>query len=229
MMLKIVVFLSVLANIAHSNIPFSHRTNPFSTHQPVLYTIAMKTSGPIIEFGCGHGSTDLLHEICKKNQRLLISIDDDLDWLNKFSQKYSDSDSWHQFFFVPGKNQNDPENGEHWTRFLEDFELLKTNYFDLCFIDQSPWSGRVETLKHMKNRARFFILHDCDYFPVSGILGKTIQSTFNQTPGIFDFSDLFRYFKVYFPLKPWPYDTGPPTLLGSDVESDLPELDYNQF
>jgi hypothetical protein len=117
----------------------------WSTHQPVLYAVAMSTTGPIIEFGCGNGSTDLLHEICEKEGRILITLDDDLNWLNKFAQKYlgkgynSDNSGWHKFYFVPGKKRKDPENPAHWVDFMEHFELLSSIDFDVCFIDQSPW------------------------------------------------------------------------------------------
>ena len=206
--------------------------DPYVTHQPILYEIARKTTGPIIEFGCGNGSTDLLHEICKKDNRILISIDDDFNWLNKFSQKYlgdgyePDNLGWHKFYYVPGKKDN--INPEHWIKFFEEFELLKTLNFDVCFIDQSPWLARYETIKMFRHKARYVILHDCNYFPEQGIFGKVIKPLISATctPGVFDFSDVFAYFKVYFPPCPWPGPTGPPTLLGSNFESDLPDIDY---
>jgi hypothetical protein len=37
-----------------------------------------------------------------------------------------------------------------------------------------------------------------------------------------------KNFKVYSPATPWPRDTGPPTLLGSNFESDLPEIDFRE-
>ena len=46
------------------------------------------TRGPVIEFGCGDGSTALLHEICKESGRILVSLDDDLKWLDKSRKKY---------------------------------------------------------------------------------------------------------------------------------------------
>lgn len=227
--MKWVVFTFLyLATVLNAEIEFSHRTQPYHTHQPVLYKIATSTSGPIIEFGCGYGSTDMLHEICKENKRLLISLDDNLDWLLLFSRKYSDDSEWHKFIFVPGKLQNDSDNPQHWIEFLNNFELLKMD-FDVCFIDQHPWLGRFETIKYMKNKARFIILHDCDYFPTNGIFGTTIRPIVNNNPGIFDFSDIFQYFKVYFPITPWPVWTGPPTLLGSDFEHDLPDIDFNEY
>ncbi len=210
-------------------ITFSHRTDVYHTHQPVLYEMAMQTSGPIIEFGCGHGSTELLHEICKVNKRLLISLDDNLEWLNTFKEKYKSDSAWHKFIFVPGKPSQDSPSAEHWVEFMQSCDLLQECNFDICFIDQSPWQGRVETLKFMKDKAKFFIVHDCDYFPREGLFGKTIIPIVGNSPGVFDFSDVFRNFKVYFPIYPGPVWFGPPTLVGTDFEEVLPEIDFNDY
>ena len=220
-----VFIILCLSATLHAKFEFSHTTDPYRTHQPVLYEIATHTDGPIIEFGCGYGSTDMLHEICKKNKRLLISVDDNLEWLLKFSEKYSNDSEWHKFIFVPGKPLDDVDNPCHWIEFLNNSELLKMN-FDICFIDQHPWLGRFETIKFMKNKTRFIILHDCDYFPKSGIFGTTIKPMAINSPGVFDFSDVFRYSKVYSPLSAWP---GPPTLLASDFEQDFPDIDFNAY
>jgi hypothetical protein len=216
-------------SLLHADITFNHRKDGYYTHQPVLYEMAMRTNGPIIEFGCGHGSTDLLHEICKQNKRLLISIEDDLEWLFTFQKKYKDDSAWHKFIFIPGKPSKESDDPQHWIDFLKKSDLFNVLYFDVCFIDQHPWASRTATLKFMKDKAKFVVLHDCDYFPTNNIFGKTILPFSHNQPGIFDFSDVFRYFKVYFPAIPWPVWTGPPTLLGSDVESDLPEIDFNKY
>jgi hypothetical protein len=206
----------------------------YATHQPVLYYIAAHTTGPIIEFGCGHGSTDILHEICKETGRLLVSIDDNKEWLDIFTHKYygdgytDDNSGWHKFYLVAGKI--DDSNPAHWIQFLEHFELLQTVPFELCFVDQSPGSARTETIMRLKDTIKYIILHDCDMF-VSGELGTQIQplNSEHNIPGIYDFSQTFKYFKVYFPPKPWPGHSGPPTLLGSNFESDLPDIDYENY
>ena len=206
----------------------------WSTHQPVLYAVAKATKGPIIEFGCGHGSTDLLHAMCEKEGRLLITLEDDWNWMNRFTQKYlgqgynADNSGWHRFYYVPGKRLDDLENPAHWIAFMDHFDLLSSLDFDVCFIDQSPWLARYETLQRMKNKARFVVIHDVDYFPTHHIFGTTIQPIVNRQEGRFDFSDVFSSFCVYFPNQPWPADTGPPTLVGSNFESSLPLADYSQ-
>ncbi len=196
------------------------RWDPYSTHQPVLYAAAISTNGPIIEFGCGYGSTDLLHQICEKNQRILISIDDDLSWLEKFSSKYLgkgyniDNSGWHKFYFVPGKNLKDNENPAHWVKFLNEFSLLNEMTFDVCFIDQSPWLARYESFKKMKDKARFFVIHDAQCFPH--------KQNFNYEPyhrhsEEFDYHDSFMYYKIF-----------SDTLIGSNVESTFPQVDFSK-
>jgi hypothetical protein len=214
-----------------ADIQFTHRTDGYATHQPVLYEMAMRTTGPIIEFGCGNGSTDLLHEVCKQTGRILVTVDDDLNWLMRFAEKYrgdgyeEDNSGWHKFFYVAGKY--DHADPRHWVDFLESSALLKTMNFDVCFVDQSPWLGRYETIKWFKGRTKYIIVHDCDYYPTNCVFGKIVGHT-GRHP-ILDFGDLFRHSKVYYPLEPWVCDTGPPTLLGSDFEVDLPEIDFSNY
>ncbi|MDR3645995.1 MAG: hypothetical protein P4L22_00455 [Candidatus Babeliales bacterium] len=233
----ILITILALCNILNAKVEFSHRSNNFSTHQPVLYEIANATTGAIIEFGSGQGSTDLLHAICKKTKRLLVTIDDDLNWLNLYRQKYlgdgynEENTGWHKFFYVPGK-VND-SNYNHWLDFLNNFDLLKQINFDLCFIDQSPFRARTETILHLKDKVKYIILHDCDYFAQNNEsqIAKEIKplDSQNYIAGIYDFSSVFKNFKVYFPHKPWAGHTGPPTLLGSNFESNLPEIDFNNY
>lgn len=242
---KITTFAAIICLYFQLQAKWNPRSNDtYGTHQPVLCAIANSTNGPIIEFGCGDGSTDVLHEICKKTQRILISVDDNLEWLNKYKQKYindgysEDNSGWHKFLFVPGRtNDSDPS---HWVTFLNTCQLLDQFDFDLCFIDQSPGLARTDTIMRFKDKARYVILHDCDMYvakdyerfvPTQQAVGKEIQPLNSRLniPGIYDFSKTFRSFKVYFPLKPWPGHSGPPTLLGSNIESTLPEIDYKNY
>lgn len=229
---------------------FSFAWNPYATHQPVLYKIAKMTTGPIVEFGCGEGSTDMLHSLCKATGRLLISIDHDEEWLNRYSSKYlgdgyiADNSGWHKFFSVPKHEGNTML--EDWILFLDQCPLLKTVDFDLCFVDQSPGLARTETILRLKDRARYVILHDCDMYVahvgeqiksidgesyIAQAIGYQIEplDPQHQIPGIYDFSPTFSAFKVYFPPQPWAGASGPPTLLGSNFESELPDVNFHEL
>jgi hypothetical protein len=231
----------LLTGMVHAEFQFQHRWNDYATHQPVLYEAVMSTSGPIIEFGCGNGSTDMLHEICKRTNRILVSVEDDLDWMNRFTTKYlgdgyeEDNSGWHKFFYVPGKPPTPPEGindpiAQHWVDFFDQFDLLDRLQFDVCFVDQSPGSARTVTIRRFKDKVRLFVLHDCDCF-VSGELGysKAPMDPDKFIPGVYDFSKTFKYFEVFFPLAPWPGRSGPPTLLGSNFEPHLPKVDYDKY
>lgn len=207
--------------------------NTYATHQPVLYKIATMTSGPIVEFGCGEGSTDMLHEICKATGRKLVSIDHDEGWLTRYSKKfigdgyYEDNSGWHQFILVPRHEGN--TELEDWILFLDESPELATENFELCFVDQSPGMARTETILRLKDRVKYIILHDCDMY-VSGELGRQIvpMDRVNQIPGIYDFSQTFSCFKVFFPPKPWAGPSGPPTMLGSNFVDELPDVDFGE-
>ncbi len=221
-----------------AEVKFVHRTNDWATHQPVLYEMAIRTKGAIIEFRCGYNSTEILHEICKTTGRTLISIEDDRDWINMFMEMYKgdgyeeDNSGWHKFYHVAGKPHIDNDTEAlHWVEFLDSFSLLQTMDFDLAFVDQSPWRARLETINRIKEKVRFIILHDCDCFATDLFpLGVTLRpaDSSNQIPGVFDFSKTFRNFKVFFPLRPWPGGSGPPTLLGSSFE-EVPDIDYENY
>lgn len=235
-----VVALCVVSLHARS-VPLVFRNNDWATHQPVLCELVKKTKGPVIEFGCGDSSTRLLHEICRKEKRPLISVDDSAAWIKRCSEMFlgdgyeRDNSGWHKFFFVPGAPQNpDPDdpaiNGDYWTYFIENNELIQNTDFEVCFIDQWPWRGRVETIKIFKDKARYIVLHDCDFF-VPKYFGQWTRRADGERniPGVIDFSDIFRYFKVYYPANPWPSSTGPPTLIASNFDEDLPEIDYQNY
>lgn len=206
-------------------------TVPHATHQHILRELVNKTDGPIIEFGCGYYSTDLLHALCQRSERLLITLDDDVKWLEKFKRKYlgkgyeKDNSGWHKFFFVPGKKG---QGADHWKRFLESEKSLSSLRYAICFVDQSPWLARYETIQKFKNLSQYVVLHDCNYFPEKGICGKVIHPLDRKAhkEGVFDFSDIFPFFQVYYPKHPWPGDTGPPTLVGSLTEETLPEVSH---
>ncbi len=189
----------------------------YSTHQPVLYEVLLRTQGSVIEFGCGAGSTKLLHHFCEKYDRHLLSIDDDEEWLHKFRGFETPK---HEFIYV-----------KDWRVFLSSAGRRAWQYCDLAFVDNEPWAVRHWIIQAIRNTAKFVVLHDCDYFPGNDIFGKNIKQIDGiENKGLRTYDDIFKYYKEFFPLEPWPFpQTGPPTLLASNFEDCSWDINYEKY
>ena len=186
--------------------------DPYGTHQPFLKHYIQKTKGDIVEFGTGDNSTGLILDLIKGTNRKLVSLENDRYWQSRIVQKYPPSPN-HQHIFVP--SGQDPV--QDWKKTLS---TLDKNAFELVFIDQSPWEARIWTMDYFKDSADYIIIHDVDYFPKNGLFGKINIKCLTEDPE-FDFSDKFQKWHVYYPEKPYPYITGPPTLVGTNKDAEI--------
>lgn len=59
-------------------------TDDWDSHRPLLYLALLHTEGPVIEFGCGYGSTLQLQRYCEGRSRQFISIESSKPWADKF-------------------------------------------------------------------------------------------------------------------------------------------------
>lgn len=183
-----------------------YKTNNYASHQPVLEHILKMIKGPILELGCGEGSTELIHYYSKLNNNTVLTIESDLGWMNNYLHL---KDSTHDFLNI--------KNFKDWQ------EIIKNKKWGLVFIDQGDWNSRYESLINVKKNSEYIILHDSCYYPKNNIFG-TITDEKNDyicaandrchckniVGKKVDYSDIFLYHKEY--ISPY----GPPTLLGSD-------------
>ena len=117
----------------------------YGTHQPILKTVVLNTEGPILELGVGNFSTYLLHEICKKNKRFLLSAESDEVWLRKF---YNLKTEWHQFVYVDSYDQwANVGSGIHWS---------------VVFVDHAPAWRRIVDIDRLRPYTDIFIIHDTE-------------------------------------------------------------------
>lgn len=58
------------------------------SHRILLIKALEMTSGKVVEFGCGYGSTPYLVEYCKENNREFVSYDGSKEWADKFNSIY---------------------------------------------------------------------------------------------------------------------------------------------
>jgi hypothetical protein len=54
-------------------------TNPYATHEPVLYYMCNKPNLKILEFGCGDISTRLLSLLTQKYNHQILSFDNNYE------------------------------------------------------------------------------------------------------------------------------------------------------
>lgn len=169
----------------------------YYTHQKFLDFYLKNTTGPILELGTGLGSTSVATKYIN-DDRFLVSVDNNIEWIEKMKQDYPESNN-HKYVYT--------------TNWNETINTLTTINWSIVFIDQSPWEARVLAYSAFKNIADYVIIHDVDYFPKRGIFGTMISET------EFDFSAEFKNWKLYYPEKPWPSPTGPPTLVGTNRDN----------
>ena len=194
-----------------------HNTGPYAeyaTHQPVLLHAVRETfntNGPILELGCGHSSTELLHLISEKYKRKVISVESDRSFFESFRDKYATD--YHSFVFA-----------SNWTTTLK---TLSKEVYDVVFIDHGSFESRAVAFRLFKN-STFLVLHDCDYLPEHNLLG-TCSERFRDKDhrGSRDYSNEIQFWHEYFPIH-FAYKTGPPTLLASPTRNCSAEIDFTQ-
>ncbi|MBI9087014.1 MAG: hypothetical protein JEZ11_25695 [Desulfobacterales bacterium] len=196
---------------------FSHRTNNFATHQPVLYSAVQRSKGPVAEFGCGYGSTPLLHKFCAEQGRPVVTFESNAEWIDKIRAEFASDTHW--FIEV-----------EDWETIVRHPIVQQTDW-GLLFVDQAPFEARLWTVKALGDLPAYFVIHDCDYFPEHGLFGTAHRKLAGpHDTGIRTYDDVFSSYKEFFPLPPWPYaPTGPPTLLASNhFDCDI-DIDFLAF
>ena len=126
----------------------------------------------------------------------------------------------HKLFFIDAGNKDNDATGKKWIDFIKNNTLINNLNFDVCFIDQSPWTSRTYALNYFKDKCPYIIVHDVDYFPTKNKWGKAIR--ISSPKGLYvydmDFSDVVKQYKVYYPpINKFAGRTGPPTLLCSNI------------
>lgn len=128
----------------------------YATHQRFLLKAALRTSGAVLELGCGWYSTPILHEICIAYGRPLVSHDNDPVWLNAISPNYKHP--LHSF----GKLDRVAwaEDDRHWGLVFVDHgpppELPRNSRGLLNALD------RAQAVLDLMDRTDVFVLHDTE-------------------------------------------------------------------
>jgi len=128
--------------------------DPYATHLPVLTAMMALTNyaghDTVLELGCGNYSTPILHEMCRVQNRQLISVESDYEWLNKFINYRED---WHRFVLANAAktaSRCDPDCG------------IDNTYFGLVFVDNHPVEQRKSDIEWVRNKADYLVIHDTE-------------------------------------------------------------------
>lgn len=134
--------------------------NNYGTHQRLLVRAALRTTGPILELGCGWYSTPLLHEIAACQDRFLVTHDNDPEWMRRFWHTFSDENHVVEML-----------DRSQWSRRLENVSTR----WGLVLVDHGPTPetprnhrgllnalDRGQAVLDLMDRTDVFVLHDTE-------------------------------------------------------------------
>lgn len=118
----------------------------YSTHLPLLAACVARTSGPVLELGCGLYSTAVLHALCLPD-RPLLSLDSDPEWLAKFTH-YRRCASHTVRQINQWADAPLDCDGKRWS---------------VVLIDQKPAADRAPSLERYREHADLIVCHDSEH------------------------------------------------------------------
>lgn len=113
----------------------------WNNYLPLLFEALEKTTGLVLEYGMGDGSTKLLHDYCQQHNRKLISYDSDHAWANKFRHLAT---SAHKIYHV------------------KDWDEAYREDASVVLIDHSPGERRQIDIKKYSSTKAIIIAHDTE-------------------------------------------------------------------
>jgi len=117
----------------------------YSSHLPMLLEAFKRTKGDVLELGPGVFSTPILHWLCEKEKRNLVTIESDLGWL-RFCRQYYQTDG-HKFYHV--------------NSFRDAAKLINKDW-GLVLVDHSPSARRVHEIRKLADKAQILVVHDAN-------------------------------------------------------------------
>lgn len=127
-------------------IGFDETYNPceWGSHLPCLLACLAATDGPVLEVGVGHFSTPALHAFCAASHRHLVSVDDHVEWVEEFRNRYMNAG--HQF--IAGD-------------YDKVIPTLAMDRWSVVLLDNSPGGPRRATdLNLLLPYSEFVVVHD---------------------------------------------------------------------
>ncbi len=121
-----------------------HDNETYPTYWDQLVEAVKKTKGPVLCLGAHEKVTQELHDICKKADRLLVTIENTTASAEKFLHLASP----HHFIDI----EADPTKSK-W---------LDRDDWGVVFIDHANGSSRKQTIERARTRSQIVVVHDTD-------------------------------------------------------------------
>ena len=120
-----------------------HKFTPdWGTHAPILIKLLDRTQGPILELGLGISSTPLLHALSFDQDRFLLSLENDPQFIEMFCRYRSEL---HQIELV-----------DNW----DSADLVAK--WSVVLVDHKPEERRKQEIRRLANFAEYIVLHDSE-------------------------------------------------------------------
>lgn len=140
----------------------------YATHLPLLIECVLRTTGPVLEMGAGSFSTPILHELVAKRGRLLLTVENNREWLDPFRP-------------LAGLNHVLAESVDQ----LAAAGCLPER-LSVVLIDSAPAQLRAGQFEAFARRADYLVCHDwlCDAYGWPNVFGrfKSVRIDTNLTP-----------------------------------------------
>ena len=122
-----------------SNIRFR---KAYTTHMPMLIKAVQLTKGPVMELGSGLFSTPLLHWLCKKDSRKLVTYENMLEYY-PFARQF--------------RSRN------HHVRLIDSWDKIDVEtHWSVVMIDHKPAERRAIDAIRLRDKADYIVLHDTE-------------------------------------------------------------------
>lgn len=131
---------------ARSWVKTSGNNDHYATHLPILLKAVEETTGPVLELGAGDSSTAALHKLCAAQGRLLVTVDNSAEYIEKFTHLMTDD---HKF--------------EHLVDPAETVWLMPSNLrWGVVFVDHAPGETRGKAIERARDNADYIVVHDTE-------------------------------------------------------------------
>lgn len=123
---------------------FTENVSYWDSYKYLLWDALEATTGNVLEFGCGDGSTPKLREYCQYTKRKLFSYETNKEWFQKFEHLNNDF---------------------HRIEFVQDWDNVAEKHRDnvgVILIDHAPGERRKHDIALFCNIARILVCHDTE-------------------------------------------------------------------